>query len=79
MHERGTDDADSNPQDRFGIGMAQTGVGPDFAIWLDYVEPEKLPTKFDFPGTKAIAPVLGDAKSNFEPTEGGTAESTGGV
>lgn len=69
VRERGTHDADSNPQERFGIGMAETGVGPDFAIWLDYVELEKLPTKVDSPGTRAIAPVIGDAKSNFEPAE----------
>ncbi|MEX1048741.1 MAG: DUF1592 domain-containing protein [Akkermansiaceae bacterium] len=69
VRERGTHDADFNPKQRFGIGMVETGVGPDFAIWLDYVELEKLPTKLDAPGTQAIAPVIGDAKSKFEPAE----------
>jgi hypothetical protein len=69
VRERGTHDADAIPHQRFGIGMAETGVGPEFAIWLDYVEVEKLPAKPDAPGMQAIAPVLGDAKSRFSPAE----------
>lgn len=69
VRERGTHDADANPSQRFGIGMAETGVGPEFAIWLDYVEVEKLPAKPDASGMKAIAPVLGDARSKFTPAE----------
>jgi hypothetical protein len=69
VRERGTHDADAIPHQRFGIGMAETGVGPEFAIWLDYVEVEKLPAKPNSPGMKAIAPVLGDAKSKFAPAE----------
>lgn len=69
VRERGTHDADAIPHQRFGIGMAETGVGPEFAIWLDYVEVEKLPAKPDAPGLKVIASVLGDAKSKFAPEE----------
>lgn len=68
VRERGTHDADAIPPARFGIGAAETEVGPEFAIWLDYVELEKLPTKLDAPGMKAITPVLGDAKSTFAAT-----------
>ena len=66
VRERGTHDADASPQIRFG---ASAGVGPDFAIWLDYAELEKLPTKLDTPGVRAITPVLGDARSKFAPAE----------
>lgn len=69
VRERGTHDDDSQPVRKQGAGITENGVGPDFAIWLDYVELEKLPTKLDTPGFKAITPVLGDAGSKFTPEE----------
>ncbi|MEY5024785.1 MAG: hypothetical protein RLZZ244_313 [Verrucomicrobiota bacterium] len=69
VRERGTHDADANPPKRFGIGQQETGVGPDFAIWLDYVEAERLPAKPAAPGMQAIASVLGDAKTVVTPED----------
>jgi mono/diheme cytochrome c family protein len=67
VRERGTHDGDSIPPQRFGVGAAETGVGPDFAIWLDYVEVEQLPAKAPAPGMQAISRIVGDPKTEVPP------------
>lgn len=67
VRERGTHDDDSQPVRKQGAGITENGVGPDFAIWLDYAELEKLPAKPDAPGMKALTPVLGAADRQFAP------------
>jgi hypothetical protein len=69
VRERGTADDDDQSGRKLRAGIKENGVGPDFAIWLDYAELEKLPTKLDAPGVKAITPVLGDAMSKFAPED----------
>lgn len=66
LRERGSHDADAIEWVRFGLGATENGVGPDFAIWLDYAELEKLPVKAVAPGMRAIVPVLGDANTKVD-------------
>ena len=69
IRERGTADDDDQSGRKLRAGIKENGIGPDFAIWLDYAELEKLPTRLDAPGVKAITPVLGNAKSKFAPED----------
>jgi hypothetical protein len=63
VRERGTQDDDSQPVRKQGAGISENTVGPDFAIWLDWAEIERLPAKPAAPGMAAIQTIIGDPKS----------------
>lgn len=69
VRERGTQDDDNQGNLKMNVGLEENGIGPDFAIWVDWAEVERLPAKPAAPGMKALAVVIGDAKSNVPPTE----------
>lgn len=69
VRERGTHDDDNQPNLKKSAGIAENGVGPDFAVWVDWAEVERLPAKPASPGMKAIAAVVGDANSNVPTAE----------
>ncbi len=69
VRERGTHDDDNQPNLKFNDGLAENGVGPEFALWVDWAEVERLPAQPAAPGMKALAAVLGDAKSKLPPEE----------
>ena len=69
VRERGTHDDDSQAVRKQGVGITENGVGPDFAIWLDWVEVERIPARPDAPGLQAIAPVIGGANEQVPATE----------
>lgn len=69
VRERGTHDDDNQPNLKQNVGIAENGIGPDFALWVDWAEVERLPAKSAAPGMKALAAVVGDAKSNMESAE----------
>ncbi len=73
VRERGTHDDDNQPNLKQNVGIAENGIGPDFALWVDWAEVERLPAKPAAPGIKALAAVIGDAKSNVPPAELGKA------
>ncbi|MEY4484664.1 MAG: hypothetical protein RL693_2116, partial [Verrucomicrobiota bacterium] len=64
VRERGTHDDDNQPNLKQNVGIAENGIGPDFALWVDWAEVERLPAKPAAPGMKALAEVVGDVKSN---------------
>lgn len=63
IRERGTQDDDSQPVRKQGAGISENTVGPDFAIWLDWAEVEKLPAKPAPPGMAALHKLMGDPRS----------------
>jgi hypothetical protein len=69
VRERGTHDDDNQPNLKQNVGIAENGVGLEFAVWVDWSEVERLPAKPAAPGMKALAAVIGDAKSNVPPAE----------
>ena len=69
VRERGTHDNDNQPNLKQNVGIQENGVGLDFAVWLDWVEVERLPAKAPAPGMQAIAAVVGDARSNIPPAD----------
>ena len=69
VRERGTQDDDSQPVRKQGAGISENTVGPDFAIWIDWAEVERLPAKPVAPGMAALQKILGDPKSTPDPTE----------
>jgi hypothetical protein len=69
VRERGTQDDDSQPVRKQGAGISENTVGPDFAIWIDWAEMERLPAKPVAPGMAAIQTILGDPKSTPNPTD----------
>ena len=69
VRERGTQDDDSQPIRKQGAGISENTVGPDFAIWLDWAEIERLPAKPAAPGMAAIQKIIGDPRSIPPPTE----------
>lgn len=69
VRERGTHDDDNQPNLKQNVGIQENGVGLDFAIWIDWAEVERLPAKPPAPGIRAVAAVVGDARSNIPPTE----------
>ncbi len=73
VRERGTHDDDHQPNLKQNAGIAENGIGPDFALWVDWAEVVRLPSNPAAPGMKALAAVLGDAKSNVPPAELGKA------
>jgi hypothetical protein len=73
VRERGTHDNDNQPNLKQNVGIQENGIGLDFAVWLDWAEVERLPAKPPAPGMEALAPVVGNAKSNIPPAALGTA------
>ena len=73
VRERGTHDDDNQPNLKQNVGIAENEIGPEFALWVDWAEVERLPAAPPAPGMKAIAAVVGDAKSNIPPAELGAA------
>jgi hypothetical protein len=73
VRERGTHDNDNQPNLKQNVGIQENGVGPEFALWLDWAEVERLPAKPPTPGMKALAAVLGDARSTVPPADLGPA------
>jgi mono/diheme cytochrome c family protein len=73
VRERGTHDNDNQPNIKQNVGIQENGVGLEFAIWIDWAEVERLPAKPPAPGMKALASVVGDAKSVLPPAELGKA------
>jgi len=69
VRERGTHDDDNQPNLKQNAGIAENGIGLEFAVWVDWAEIERLPAKPVTPGMKAIAAVVGNAKSNVPPTD----------
>ena len=65
VRERGTHDNDNQPNLKQNVGIQENGVGLEFAVWLDWVEVERLPAKPPAPGMQAIAPVVGNARSSI--------------
>ena len=73
VRERGTHDNDNQPNLKQNGGIQENGVGLEFALWIDWAEVERLPAKPPAPGMKALAAVVGDAKSTIPPAELGRA------
>jgi hypothetical protein len=73
VRERGTHDNDNQPNLRQNVGIEENGIGLEFALWLDWAEVERLPANPPAPGMKALAGVIGDAKSAAAPPELGRA------
>ena len=69
VRERGTQDDDSQPVRKQGAGISENTVGPDFAIWLDWAEIERLPAKPASPGMVALQKIIGDPRSTPQPGE----------
>ena len=69
VRERGTHDDDNQPNLKQNVGIAENGVGLEFALWVDWAEVERLPAKPAAPGMKLLATVVGDANSKFPPAE----------
>jgi hypothetical protein len=67
VRERGTQDDDSQGNLKQNVGIAENGIGLDFAVWVDWAEVERLPAKAPTPGMKALAAVVGDANSSIPP------------
>lgn len=57
IREKGTADTYEQSRDRFAEGVKQNGVGPEFAIWLDWFEIERKPRDpaDTPPGIRALA------------------------
>lgn len=69
VRERGTHDDDSQPNLKQNVGLAENGVGLEFAVWVDWSEVERLPAKPSAPGMTTIADVIGNAQSKVPPTD----------
>lgn len=57
IREKGTADTYEQSRDRFTAGVKENGVGPEFAIWLDWLEIERKPRDpaDTPPGMRALA------------------------
>ncbi|MEY2598583.1 MAG: hypothetical protein RLZZ142_842 [Verrucomicrobiota bacterium] len=65
IRERGMGSNLSQSVERFRQARAQNGFGPDFVLWVDWIEVERLPTPEDAtpPGIRALAGLSLDPQS----------------
>ncbi len=49
---------------RLDDAIKANGVGPEFALWVDWIEIERVPSQVVPPGMKALASVILDAKAS---------------
>ncbi|MDX1946156.1 MAG: DUF1592 domain-containing protein [Pirellulaceae bacterium] len=71
IREKGTADHIDQQRRRFNEGMKRSGIGPEFALWVDWLEIERVPTAGDPlpPGLAALDVPLTDKAPPPSPEE----------
>lgn len=71
IREKGTFDSNEQAHRVFAAGEKLNGIGPEFAVWVDWTEVERLPGNPDGlpPGIEALGIPLGDDAGAVAPGE----------
>ena len=71
LREKGTFDTNEQGHRVFAEGERRNGIGPEFALWVDWAEVEKIPTqpKQMAPGLNSLRIPLGDDVASFSPAD----------